>query len=237
VKPTRILLFAFSASAGIAWGVERSAAVRLRAEVARLHEQDTVRNALIREHSRLLGLQASGNEAIPAGGTVAAQDGGSEGKGQPEARPMRYGVWAKASELRNRGTASPEAAVETALWSASGGDLEALKATLYYPEDALSRAAALLARLPEGSRRPYATPEDLLAAVFAGSGPLDGAQLVTRQQVNPNEMTEYVRVKDSEGRSRQVFLALHKLPGGWRLAVPANTLDQITPDPGTASAP
>ncbi len=49
---------------------------------------------------------------------------------------LRPGTWTPAAAWKNQGQATPEAAVETMLWAAAGGDLSALKNTLALAPDA-----------------------------------------------------------------------------------------------------
>jgi hypothetical protein len=149
---------------------------------------------------------------------------------------MKPGVWAAANEWKDCGRATPESATETMLWAASGGNLEALKASLYFGDETRSRAESVLAMLPESSREKFATPEDLLSEIVAGNMPLDSALLAARQLNGANEVTEYLRLKDSQGSSRQVFLSLRNGPDGWRLSVPPNTLESIAKGTGDASS-
>jgi hypothetical protein len=57
--------------------------------------------------------------------------------------------------------------------------------------------------------------------------PLDSAELVARQENESGNVTEYIRLKDSEGATRHVPISLHRGPEGWRLSIPANITDQI----------
>jgi hypothetical protein len=113
------------------------------------------------------------------------------------------------------------------LWAAAGGDLAALKETLEFDETSRAKGATILAGLPESSRRQYASPDDLLALVLAGNIPLESAQFVARQQISGDEYTEYVRLKDPAGVTRQVHLTLRRSPDGWKLRVPPAAVDSI----------
>jgi hypothetical protein len=94
---------------------------------------------------------------------------------------LRPGTWTPTTAWKNQGQATPEAAVETMLWAAAGGDLSALKNTLALAPDTQSKAADLLASLPSGISETYASPEDLMALLVAGNVPLDSAQVVAKQ--------------------------------------------------------
>jgi len=127
--------------------------------------------------------------------------------------------------------------VETMLWAAAGGDLATLKDTLVLAPDAQSKAVDLLASLPAASGQPLASPEDLMALLVAGNVPLDSAQVVAKQTNQDGNVIEYVRLKDSEGRTRQVYLTLQKVSDMWKLTVPASALAQMAQGQPVSSAP
>lgn len=76
-----------------------------------------------------------------------------------------------------------------------------------------------------------------MALIVAGNIPLDSALLAARQQNGANDVTEYLRLKDAQGQSRQVFLSLRNGPDGWRLSVPANTLEPLAKGAGDTPNP
>jgi hypothetical protein len=123
------------------------------------------------------------------------------------------------------------------LWAAAGGDLATLKDTLVLAPDAQSKAVDLLASLPAASGQPLASPEDLMALLVAGNVPLDSAQVVAKQTNQDGNVIEYVRLKDSEGRTRQVYLTLQKVSDMWKLTVPASALAQMAQGQPVSSAP
>lgn len=127
--------------------------------------------------------------------------------------------------------------METMLWAAAGGDLATLKDTLVLAPDAQSKAVDLLASLPAASGQPLASPEDLMALLVAGNVPLDSAQVVAKQTNQDGNVIEYVRLKDSEGRTRQVYLTLQKVSDMWKLTVPASALAQMAQGQPVSSAP
>ena len=150
---------------------------------------------------------------------------------------LQPGLWAPAADWKNCGRRTPESALETMLWAAAGGDLAALKETLQFDEASRAKIAAHLAGLPDSVRQQYASPEDLLALVVAGNVPLESAQLVARQQNGDDDVIEYVRLKDPAGITRQVHLTLRRSPDGWKLQVPAATVDALALGLPTAPAP
>lgn len=78
-----------------------------------------------------------------------------------------------ATDWKNVGRASPAAMLETALWAAVGGDIDALAETLCLDGPARSKAEEILAQLPENVRQQYPTPETLVALFTAKDMPTD----------------------------------------------------------------
>ena len=104
-------------------------------------------------------------------------------------------------------------------------------------EDTQSKAADLLASLPASSNQRFASPEDLMALLVAGNVPLDSAQVAAKQINQDGQVIEYLRLKDSDGRTRQIFLPLRNFSDSWRLTVPASALDTIAQGNGSSGAP
>lgn len=234
MKPTHLTIIALSVAAGLWWGAERSAAAQLRLQLDSLQRQTDELARLRQEHDRLLRLQPSADELARLRRAAAASDQPAPltAESSAEATPapwhaLQPGLWAPAADWKNRGRRTPESALETMLWASAGGDLAALKETLQLDAASRTKIAALLADLPESVRQQYASPEDLLALVVAGNVPLESAQLVARQQTGDDDVIEYVRLKNPAGETRQIHLTLHRSPDGWKLQVPAATVNAL----------
>jgi hypothetical protein len=232
-----VILLAWGAASGICWAVERHTTGQLQQQLDETKDRAGEIARLRTEHDRLLGLQGAEMDPRTARGRASAIDSVPEGPAYDGATTLRPGSWAPASAWRNQGRATPEAAVETMLWAAAGGDLKTLKDTLVLAPDAQSKAANLLARLPSAPGEPLASPEDLMALLVAGNVPLDSAQVVARQISGDGQVVEYLRLKDSGGRTRQVYLALQKASDAWTLTVPASALEQMIQAQPGSSAP
>jgi hypothetical protein len=237
MRISRAFLFVGSAALGIYWAVERHTNVQLQQQLATINDQGEEITRLHREHDRLVGLQ----QAEIGTGTVRDEDHqaapDTERYSNDQRTSLRPGTWTPAAAWKYQGQATPEAAVETMLWAATGGDLSTLKNTLALAPDTRSKAADLLASLPPAASQTYASPDDLMALLVAGNVPLDSAQVVAKQINQDGQVIEYLRLKDSDGRTRQVFLTLQKLSDSWRLTVPASALDPIAQANGSSSAP
>jgi hypothetical protein len=234
----RATLLALSALIGVCWGFEKSATIRLQAQLKELRDQEAELNNLHKARDLLTRIASQAPQSSRSAGAVAPTNAARPAdSGETPAGSMKPGTWAPAGGWKNCGRATPESAIETVLWAASGGDLDTLKASLFIGDEARSKAESVLANLPDGLRHQFATPEDLLALIVAGNIPLDSALLAARQQNGTNDVTEYLRLKDAQGRSRQVFLSLRNGPDGWRLSVPANALEPIARVEGNPANP
>jgi hypothetical protein len=227
IQPT--LTFILCATAGAYWGIERHTTSELRERLEAIRDQRYELTRLRQERNRLLRLQPGPGEPQQYGVEVhpSGQDAGIVDE-QSDAKTvsLKPGLWASASTWRNQGRATPEAAVETMLWAAAGGDVTSMKDTLVLDRDARLKANEILADLASTPRQ-FASVEDLAALVVAGKVPLDSAQIVARQQNQDDQVTEYLRLKNAKGQTRQVFLSLVRAPGGWQLVVPGSALEEF----------
>ncbi len=119
---------------------------------------------------------------------------------RPPATTLTVGEWLPPAGWKNRGQATPTAAVETALWAAGGGDVAVLQGMLQLDESVRAKATELLARLPANARSAYASPEHLIAAFTVKSVPLGEAQLVWQHEPRPDEAVACVFVKNPEAK-------------------------------------
>lgn len=240
MKLTPVLAFIVSAAFGIYWGVERHTTALLQTRLDGVRDRQDEINRLSQEHGRLLRLQPSEGKLVHLRAEVrkARQDGhGADEQAKLGADFLRPGIWAPASAWKNQGRVTPEAALETMLWAASGGNVASLKDVLVLAPETRIKAAEMISNLQDSSRQQYASPEDLIAVVVAGNVPLDSAQVVARQQNQDGQVIEYLRLKDSNGSTRQVFLSLQKTTDGWQLTVPPSAIDLMAKEQGGLSVP
>lgn len=228
VKRAHYLLFAMSTAAGACWAIQRNTEKDLRARLAALHADDGTLARLRQEHARIQASWSDRDRQLSGGSYLDSSTIGGDGATPRQSGPsLRIGSWAAPGDWRPCGNATPDAAIESTLCAAAHGDLSSLKATVEFDGETLAKAESILADLPESSRKQYASPTDLLAVIVAGSIPLDSAQLVARQDDGTGNVTEYVRLKNADGATRQVSISLHQGPEGWRVSMPANVTDLI----------
>lgn len=181
---------------------EREAIARLRSEIDTLKQR-----AEERARSRIAQAQAP-RPAAPARERSIAE----------EMLPPEY--W------RNRGRATASAALETAMWAAAGGDVATLAEMLEFEPAARTKAAALLAGLPDTIRAQCSTPEQLVALLGANDVPLGEALISGSETGEESETVRRVQVSEGEGRIKRATIRLRREGDLWRLVVPERAIDR-----------
>lgn len=138
--------------------------------------------------------------------------------------PMPVSMW------KNAGTATPAAAVETALWAAAGGDVDRLAHMLVFAPGAREKAEALLAELPVATRADFDSPEKLVASLGAKDVPLGSARLIDQKERNGNETWIAAQLSGSKTgeKPRVVMLSLREVGGSWKLVVPTKAIEKYS---------
>jgi len=124
---------------------------------------------------------------------------------------------------KNAGQATPDAAFETVLWAAAGGDIDTLAGLLAFDPEARNEAGALFGRLPEAVRREFATPERLVAVLTAKDVPLGSAN-ITGEYPTPDDTKVAAQIFDAEGKHKVATFSLRADGDHWRLVVPAQAV-------------
>jgi hypothetical protein len=133
-----------------------------------------------------------------------------------------------AHALRNAGRATPEAAAETLLWAAFGGDVETLAEGLILPAAARAKADAWFASLPESTRAQYGSPEKVIALLIArGADTLGAMQIIGQREVAPDEVGVRMRFADTQGNTKEDNFLLHRAVDGWRLMLPEAAVERF----------
>ena len=131
-----------------------------------------------------------------------------------------------AAQWSNAGRATPSAAFETALWAASGGDIDTLAQSMILEADARAKAAVLLEGLPEAGRAEYRSPERLVALLTAKDVPMGSMQVLGQAQQGPEKVKMVVRLQQTDGSAKTTSLTLRQDAGEWRLVVPPSVVDK-----------
>ncbi len=139
--------------------------------------------------------------------------------------PARFaaGSIVPAEKWKNAGNATAEAALETALWAAAGGDVDALAANLVFP-NATDHAAAQAAfdALPDEVRLRYRTPEQFVAAMTIPQVTMSEAGVFSWGDGTKTE-APFTAIKVVQGKfsnsSKATILLLGRQDDGWKLIV------------------
>jgi hypothetical protein len=232
------------AAGATAWWSQRQTAVTLRAELDRRREQDSERRRLAAENERLRAAQVTPAELeslrsdhaavarlraeIDAAKTrvqAAVQTARVKAAGQPYEPTMLDGPL-PAAQWKNAGAATPAAAIETALWAAAGGDIEALGQMLAFAPGTQAKADALWAELSPATRTRYGSVAQLVAELTAKDVPLGRARLIDPKFRDESGVRFVAQLSKAEEKPRTVALTLRQEGDQWKLVVPPGVIDR-----------
>ena len=126
-----------------------------------------------------------------------------------------------ASDWKNAGRATVPAAVETLLWAAAGGDVDALAKAIQLEPSAQVKAQELFARLPESTQAQYGSPDKLVALFMAkDAAAIAGMQILGQRDLSPDVVGVRVRVANDQGQTKEQTFAFQKTSDGLKLKVP-----------------
>ena len=216
------------------------------AEVERLRADHT---ALARLRAELAGLK--GRAETKAGAAAAKSSERATRVAPDPVAPAGAGPVVVAAEWKNAGRATPATALESLMWAAAGGDIEAMVGAIKLDFNAQIAAKAALAEMPEALRATYGTPERLVALLTMPNVPLGAMQVikvdvsVPANTQNTEMAVTQVRLKSAEGRWEEKNLVLFRNPtnaDGWRFSVMASAVQEYlamlkTPLPMPALVP
>lgn len=219
---------------GVQW--RRNALLRQKAETARLlqHDQEPVR--LVRERLAEKEISPADRERLrkraaelaPLHAEVQALkvqvEAAEKLAVRPDAKPH---VIRPTSELGNAGRSRPENVVQTSLWAAAGGDLDALAAAIYFDPSAKTRAEELLATLPAGTDPSYASAEKLIAMMMSHDLLLaTGLGDIQVNDFGDGRAQANVEVGTGNGKTEKWQFALHHSGDNWQLLVNDELVDR-----------
>jgi hypothetical protein len=210
--------------------------VRLHAEVEKLGKQNVDRTRL-REANRQLAEtlpSAAERERLRADHAAISQLRGeiaalkarekiaAEELAQRSAQRFAAGDKVVAGEWSNAGAATSRAALETILWAAAGGDIDAFAKCLLLSDRTRQLALQLLEGFPAALREQNRTPEQLIAFLACKDVPLGAANVVAWNQVRTKTTMEQVRLQLSapDGTTKDLLLSFAQQSDGWKLVVP-----------------
>ncbi len=147
----------------------------------------------------------------------------AQAKKLAELPAIRRGVLS-ASDWHDVGRATPEAALETALWAAAGGRIDRFAESFSYGPGAKEKAETLFASLPEAMRSEFGSVDKLIALMSVQRVPIGGAQVMTVEKTTEG-VTLGTRLIDPVGPKRLSNLTFRQEGNAWKLVVPAEAVD------------
>lgn len=254
-----ILFYIALALLGLVWVCEKFSAGRMTAELIRVRQQHAEMTGLLRERDRLSQRlnDAETLEKTPQEQTVPAIPTNAAKREVSLRATMPLGDWLGVRNWGFRGQVTPQATIESALWSAAGGDMATFKQLLFISGETRRAATELWASLPASSRTVYPSPDDLISALTIKRIPLGEAQLVWLNQNGPENATACVFLKDpvspigthesepvpkeadkvppqlpADPNTKLAYLSLQREGNRWRLVVPLVAIESMARELG-----
>jgi hypothetical protein len=131
-----------------------------------------------------------------------------------------------ADQWKNAGCASPAATLETALWAASGGDLDTLARMLSLDARSHEKAQALFDALPPSAQNKYGSAERLVALLAMQDVPTESLQIIGEMRMSRDQVAMRVRLQDADGATKFTTLRLQHAGDEWQLIVPEKAVDR-----------
>lgn len=214
--------------------MERRELDQLRAEKQRLTALQIPAAELERlraDHDAVARLRHELDVLRQAGERRAAQFTPTRSAPPPSPTPSATEGIVADTLLKNVGRSTPAAAVETALWAATGGEVDALAGTLLLEGEARHAAESMLAGMPPAVRSQYGTPERLVALLTAKEIPLGSMHILAPPKPDPAGTRVVAQLRDHAGFIRAVALSVRKDGDGWKLVVPAGAIEKFRSSP------
>lgn len=132
--------------------------------------------------------------------------------------PISYLDW------RNVGADSPEAAIETTLWAAAGGDTEVMASLFDLDASVRQRSEELLKSLPDDFQSQFSTVEQFVAFMTVRDVPLGSAQIMRKSHRADGEMLA-IKLINQDGDAKMLHLTTRQVGNAWKLVVPESAID------------
>lgn len=229
-----LLLLGTALIIGAEWAYQRRVASVLQEQIAllRVDQRELIR--LRAENRRLQAARVSDDELERLRGDHAAL-----GRLRAEVARLRDTIRTReemaaspprllpAGEWKNAGRATPDSALETALWAGASGQLDVLVRTLGYDGHVRGEMDTLFAGLPPMVQSHYGSVERLVAASIAQQAPHRAMEILQQTANGPDNATLVVRFPNGDGSAKTVSFWLHRLDDGWRVMVPPDFVRQL----------
>ncbi len=192
-----------------------------RQEISRLQEQRARLSAAQVPEAELQRLRSDRQAIDRMRREVAELRAKAELRLQPPLAPpperFAMGVDMPAAEWRNAGAATAAAALETVLWAAAGGDVEAFARRIRCDAAARTAALELLQSLPPAERARQASPEALLAYLSIKDVPIGTATVTTWSGRSDTVQSASVTLAAPGEKPRRVYLVFVRDGEEWKL--------------------
>lgn len=232
---------------GAFWLKTRAVAIELQARLTALAARQEAERALLQTRDRLRSEMKE--TTLQRDSVPVTASPGSAAAAAPTARDafLALGEWTPVQEWRNEGRATPQAAVDTLLWAAAGGDVAVMTSLLEFDEAAKKQAQDAFEALPPAARELYPTPEALVAGLTIAAVPNNAAELSWFHQRDEDHATiglllgdpsavfsPEVIVADAKqnrpgmltdhGATKLAVLSLQRSNQGWQILIPAGAI-------------
>jgi hypothetical protein len=236
-----------AAIALVSWQERKIA--QLRAGVVRAREHATTRAALEQRRDELVRQQVPAEvlenmradrlamarlraelETLGAGADKAL----TMEKNKPaEVSRTAVGTMKRADEWSNAGRRTPIAALETALWAAVAGEVDAFASLIGFEPGAREKAEAMMLQLPAGTRSRDDSPAKWIAALAAADIPKTGSMRVLgKKQVSEDEVKLQVLFFNDAATAKEKGhfgyrdLSFRRAGESWQLVVPVSAVEK-----------
>lgn len=133
-----------------------------------------------------------------------------------------------ARDWKNAGKRTPEATVETVMWSALGGEVDVLADTLGFTPSARTKADAWFAGLSPQVREQYGSPEKVIALMIAkDAANVGGMEVLAQQELTPDNVGVRIRVANDQGQTKDQTYLLNRGTDGWRLMMTDSVVEKF----------
>ena len=216
-------------------GIHRVKLEGLGQEIAQLRRENT----LLKNETQVLRSARAPTSAAVKDNNSAVAHVGSESSAQSRARvtdsapthaaPLLPGMIA-ASEWRNMGRATPEAAFQTELWAEDRQQIDVAATAIAFEPAAREKLEALLAGLPKEAQLEYGTPEKLAALLMTGGGDptaFAGMRVLESISHGVDETTLRTQWQYADGQVRENAWQFRREPDGWKRVLSAAFVDKL----------
>lgn len=123
---------------------------------------------------------------------------------------------------QDAGSRSPRATLESVIWAANSGNVEALAPLIAFTPTGRAEAETLFKRLPTDVQAEYGSPEKIYATLLAANLPLKlkSAATLSESAEDSDHATLAMRLERRAGQFHDVQFSFQRSEGGWKLIVP-----------------